>query len=170
VIPLVRTIVAVVAADQATKAAAQALGPYPPGFMEQVRNEALSLNVADAGRWTEVILMAAGLFAAAVFVGRRLRQGRLAPWMAGLMLGGAASNLVDRAVLGSVRDFLAIGPVVINLADVAIVGALAAAALAAQRPPGRPAGAQPEVARPGYPPEARTSATTSSSGDASACV
>jgi hypothetical protein len=43
-------------------------------------------------------------------------------WATGLILGGAAAgNLLDRAIFGSVRDFLLTGPVVINLADVAVL-------------------------------------------------
>ncbi len=49
------------------------------------------------------------------------RTGRLPAWPVALTVAGAVSNLVDRAVLGSVRDFLVVGSVVINVADVAVI-------------------------------------------------
>jgi signal peptidase II len=45
---------------------------------------------------------------------------------AALLIGGGAGNLLDRLVFGAVTDFIAVGPVAINLADVALlVGAIA---------------------------------------------
>ena len=41
-----------------------------------------------------------------------------------LLLGGAVGNLVDRVVWGTVRDFLPLGPVVANLADLAVLTGL----------------------------------------------
>lgn len=48
------------------------------------------------------------------------------PVLTGFFLGGAMSNIVDRLVLGGVRDFLPLPfvPVVNNLADWYIVGSL----------------------------------------------
>lgn len=48
------------------------------------------------------------------------------PILTGLFLGGAMSNIVDRLVLGGVRDFLPVPFIAIsnNLADYFIVGAL----------------------------------------------
>jgi len=49
------------------------------------------------------------------------------PILTGLFLGGAMSNIVDRLVLGGVRDFLPVPVIGItnNLADYFIVGSLA---------------------------------------------
>lgn len=40
-----------------------------------------------------------------------------------VMIGGGASNLIDRLLFGGVRDYLQIGAAYFNLADVAIVAA-----------------------------------------------
>lgn len=62
---------------------------------------------------------------------------------AGLLVGGAVGNTVDRLTLGSVIDFLRVsGGPAFNLADVAIVTGALVLAAAARRdvaPPGRPA-------------------------------
>ena len=54
---------------------------------------------------------------------------RLPVWIPGLLIGGASSNLLDRLLLGSVRDFLATPWAVINLADLAVVAAVVGVAL-----------------------------------------
>jgi hypothetical protein len=41
-----------------------------------------------------------------------------------VLVGGALSNLVDRLLLGAVRDFLAVAHVVVNLADLAVLAGL----------------------------------------------
>lgn len=70
---------------------------------------------------------------------------------AGLLVGGAIGNTVDRLTLGSVIDFLRIsGGPAFNLADVAIiVGALVLAAAARRdvAAPGRPAARTPRGPR-----------------------
>lgn len=47
-------------------------------------------------------------------------------WIVPLFLAGAVSNLVDRLALGAVRDFVSTPWIVFNLADVAILIAIAA--------------------------------------------
>ena len=37
------------------------------------------------------------------------------------MIGGAASNLADRVILGAVRDFIPTPVVIFNIADVAVL-------------------------------------------------
>jgi lipoprotein signal peptidase len=50
------------------------------------------------------------------------RRAELAPLAVVAVVAGIVSNLVDRAMFGSVRDFFVIpGDVVINVADVAVV-------------------------------------------------
>jgi lipoprotein signal peptidase len=41
--------------------------------------------------------------------------------MPGLLIGGAAANLTDRIAFGAVHDWLRVGSVVLNLADVVIL-------------------------------------------------
>ncbi|HLG51275.1 MAG TPA: signal peptidase II, partial [Chloroflexota bacterium] len=47
--------------------------------------------------------------------------GRLGALAVGLQVGGALSNLADRVVAGTSLDYLPVGTVVFNLADVALV-------------------------------------------------
>lgn len=78
------TVVALVAAaDQVTKSLASQAGRLPAVL--PVRNPALSLEVLH------------------------VRSGVVSATTAGALLGGALSNLVDRVLFGSVRDFLVLG-------------------------------------------------------------
>jgi lipoprotein signal peptidase len=53
-----------------------------------------------------------------------------------LIIGGSLSNLLDRLLLGAVRDFLAIAHLVINLADLAVLaGVLGYGLTRLARPP-----------------------------------
>ena len=49
---------------------------------------------------------------------------RISPLIPGLVIGGMVGNILDRIVLGSVRDFLVTPWVICNVADLAIVGGL----------------------------------------------
>lgn len=115
----------VTGADLGTKAGAPALAERTPLVMPPVGNSALSLQLVDMAHGTEVAVMA-GLLLGLTILGRRLVVRRLVPvWAAALVLGGSLGNLLDRAVLGAVRDFLPIGHVVLNLADLAVAAGLA---------------------------------------------
>ncbi|MGH2342309.1 signal peptidase II [Segnochrobactraceae bacterium EtOH-i3] len=79
---------------------------------------------ADLGRWGLVVLTAAAVVLLSVWLSRT--RGWLAASAVGLVLGGAAGNLVDRVVYGAVVDFVHLhaGDVswyVFNIADAAIV-------------------------------------------------
>jgi signal peptidase II len=118
--------VLVVALDQATKALANGVGRNN-SFVHPMRNSAYSLQIADAGRWTEVAVMVALLVVAVAVMSRLVTSGRIPAWATGLVVGGAAGNVVDRVLFGSVRDYLVVGPVVVNLADVAVLIGIASA-------------------------------------------
>lgn len=114
---------AVVAADQASKALTSA---HPGTHLLPVRNPAFSLGLASASRWAEIAAMTLGMAVAVAFLMPRVRRGRVHLWAAAALLGGAAGNLLDRVVFGSVRDFFPLGPVVLNGADVAVLVGLTA--------------------------------------------
>lgn len=109
---------ALAAADQATKLwVVRRLGLYEakavlPDFFHivHVRNTGVAfgfLSGMDPG-WVNPMLIAATVFAALAVLAYLyyLPAGGPAPWGLGLVLGGAVGNLVDRARLGYVVDFL----------------------------------------------------------------
>jgi signal peptidase II len=75
---------------------------------------------------TALILIALGISAVVAFWALRQGSGRLTPVAAGLLIGGALGNALDRMIYGAVVDFLNMSccgienPFVFNLADVAI--------------------------------------------------
>ncbi|MEO6713909.1 MAG: signal peptidase II [Mycobacteriales bacterium] len=118
--------------DQVTKLVTAHVGSGLGGMNVPARNSEFSLGLATAPWPAQVALMAAGLAAAGVVLAIGVRRGLVPDWAAGLIVGGALSNLLDRALLGSVRDFLAVGPVIVNLADLAVVLGVIAALTAAR--------------------------------------
>lgn len=79
---------------------------------------------ADLGRWGLVFLTAVAVVLLSVWLARA--RGRLTAASVGLVLGGAAGNLVDRVVYGAVVDFVHLHAgdlswYVFNIADAAIV-------------------------------------------------
>ncbi|KQU68979.1 signal peptidase II [Phycicoccus sp. Root101] len=96
-------------------------------------NDDLSLGLAGGGQSVLVALMAGGIIVAGVVSWRAMAARRVPWWPVALVLGGAVGNLVDRFLRGSVRDFIPAGPLVVNIADIAVFLGLVAAAIAWQR-------------------------------------
>jgi signal peptidase II len=104
---------AAVAADQITKhVVANALGPDGsvqiggPFSVEYVHNSGIAFGLFASRTSAVVILTALAVGGMLVFFGRSARRHQLLPVALGLVLGGSLSNLVDRARLGYVTDFL----------------------------------------------------------------
>jgi lipoprotein signal peptidase len=115
---------AVLVADQATKTLAH-LSRGPRGWLQPVHNPDVLLSMYSGTRALLVALALATLIGFSVHLVHLVRGGILPAWAAGLLAGGAASNLADRVVQGAVRDWLALPGVVTNLADLAVaVGAV----------------------------------------------
>lgn len=57
---------------------------------------------------------------AVVIVPLAYRMG-LPAWIPGLVLGGALSNMIDRVRFGAVRDFIATGVAIVNVADLLVI-------------------------------------------------
>lgn len=119
--------VAVAALDLTTKLAA---GHMPVGRRSgpflSLPNPDFTLGVASAPRLDMLVLMAAGVVLGAIVAVRRVRRHGAPPWAAGLLIGGAVANLADRTLHGAVQDFIVLGPVVVNVADLAILAGLLA--------------------------------------------
>lgn len=105
--------------DQATKSAVTAGSRQ--GALIPVHNRGLSLGTLHASASTLVAIMVVGLIVLGVVVLGGAARGKVPPWVAGVTLGGACSNLSDRVVTGAVRDVFAVQRVVLNLADLALV-------------------------------------------------
>lgn len=92
-----------------------------PGGLELLRvaNEGSGLGFQQ-GWWLWFVLAVAGMLLVLAYARRGGRVGLVLALGAGLQLGGAAGNLLDRALFGGATDFIAVGAVVINLADVAL--------------------------------------------------
>jgi signal peptidase II len=84
----------------------------------RVANEGSALGFGQSlGIW--VLISVLGLIMAAGYT-----RGRPDSWVvlaAGLQLGGAAGNLLDRVAFGGATDFLQIAPVVMNVADLMLL-------------------------------------------------
>jgi signal peptidase II len=117
----------VVVADQWSKAVVtHPFGGRTTGAVLPIRNPGLLSGVGAGGRFAVGTVAVAMVIGFGAVIINRVRQGRLAAWAAGLLLGGAVANLVDRVALGCVRDFLVVGRMVVNLADIAILIGIAA--------------------------------------------
>jgi lipoprotein signal peptidase len=109
-----------VAADQLSKLVTSSVACGPR--VCPVRNDALMLGVGHGPTAQVVLIGLAGLIAFGLWVVAVSRRAPLPQLAVVLVVAGIVGNLVDRVVLKSVRDFLAIpGGVVLNVADVAVV-------------------------------------------------
>jgi signal peptidase II len=104
---------AALAADQITKhVVANALAPDRsvglggPFSIEHVRNSGIAFGLFASRTSAVVALTALAVGAMLIFFGRSAGRHRLLPVALGLVLGGSVSNLIDRAFLGYVTDFL----------------------------------------------------------------
>lgn len=101
-------------------AADESASLFPGLSLSRTRNEGVAFGMLAGRPLLVYALVAASLAGLLAFYWRHAKQPYA--WLAtALLLGGAAGNLIDRASLGYVRDF--IDPVhwpAFNLADVAI--------------------------------------------------
>jgi signal peptidase II len=116
-------------ADQLTKTfvssrlalghAVEIVGPFT---IHHVRNTGIAFGLFSNATSVVIVLTGVAIGALVVFFARSGRRHPLLPAAVGLVLGGSASNLVDRLRLGHVTDFLDIDywPA-FNLADTFIV-------------------------------------------------
>lgn len=111
-------------------------------------NFGLFAGAGDMMRWI-LIALALAISAWIVVWMRRDRHGRWVQISAGLVIGGAIGNIVDRVIYGAVADFLNMSccgfenPWSFNVADIAIfVGAVGLILLAGDPPKDRDADAK----------------------------
>jgi signal peptidase II len=119
--------IATVAVDQASKAIVRSaiepgeeVGLLPGVELVNVRNRGIAFGLFSDGGALLVVFAALALAALLVFFARH-RNTRLVWLPTGLLIGGAAGNLIDRARVGAVTDFVdVLAWPAFNLADVAI--------------------------------------------------
>jgi signal peptidase II len=118
---------AVVAADQATKAVVRANvdlgsrdGVFPGVELVHVRNRGVAFGLFTDGGALLIIIGVVAVSALLIFFATHSRRPLV--WLpTGLLLGGAAGNLIDRVQRGYVTDFIDLPAwPAFNLADVCI--------------------------------------------------
>ena len=113
------TIIWAIVFDQGTKLWA---GDAAARGVEIAHNPRYALGVLGGSVPVLIIgtIAVLGVFAV-VIVPFAFRVG-LPAWIPGLVLGGALSNMIDRARFGAVRDFIATHWAIINVADLCVLG------------------------------------------------
>ena len=136
--------VGVLAADQATKAIVRGsiargerVDVLPGIDLVNTRNTGVAFGFLNGGGTVVALLAAAALVALLAFFATHMER-RLVWLPTGLLVGGAAGNLIDRAREGSVTDFvdLPLWPA-FNLADTAITVGVLSLLYVIEGPPSR---------------------------------
>jgi signal peptidase II len=129
---ITRTAALVLAVDQLTKffGSLNIGGSFLP-----VHNSDYSLGIVAAPVIVLITLSTVTLVVAARYGSHLARAGRIPAWVPGVVVGGAASNLLDRLVFGAVRDFIPTPIVIFNVADIAVLCGLAMFAWSMTRTP-----------------------------------
>ncbi|MEM6897403.1 MAG: signal peptidase II [Pseudomonadota bacterium] len=140
--PLWITALAIFVIDQVSKwyivhvldlARVRAIDVFPPLLnLRMTWNEGINFGLFAGGGSTRWVLIAIALvICGAVLWWMRSGQPRLAMICAGLLVGGALGNVVDRVIYGAVADFLNMSccgiqnPYAFNVADISVfAGAL----------------------------------------------
>lgn len=88
-------------------------------------NRGINFGMFDTNKWLLIAVALAICLWVAIWIGRE-KQGRLAYLAAGLLIGGALGNVLDRVLYGAVADFLNMSccgfenPYSFNIADIAV--------------------------------------------------
>ena len=133
---LALTTAAVVIIDQLSKVLAAWASPHTDGAIVPVLNSGATVAVAGVEIPLMALLAASGLATFGSYATHSAFRGSVPPWIVGLLVGGALSNLLDRLTVGAVRDFLPTPLVIYNLADLAVIVGLLGFLLEARPRPG----------------------------------
>ncbi|MEO9824734.1 MAG: signal peptidase II [Paracoccaceae bacterium] len=156
--PMIRTALTVFVLDQITKlVVVHAYDLKNIGFMEvwdpflnfrMAWNEGINFGIPLGNKWI-LIALALAICVWIVWWMARERPGSWVQMSAGLVLGGAVGNVIDRVVYGAVADFLNMSccgwenPWSFNVADIAIfAGALGLIFLTGGEKPQKPPAAE----------------------------
>ena len=105
-------IILVVAIDQLSKATIRSITLNEVGAFSLPVSNAASIGIATAF----VLLFLA------LFVYARARLTRIQVYGTALIIAGGLSNLIDRLVIGGVREIVNLPTIAFNIADVSVVG------------------------------------------------
>jgi lipoprotein signal peptidase len=109
---------AVAAVDLATKRLAD---PY--------LNPSMSLGSITVTPVLMVLVMIAAMLVCLVL----MTYTEAPTWARGLFIGGCIGNITDRLVYGAVRDWIIVDPIVLNIADIAVMASLVGWFISVQR-------------------------------------
>jgi lipoprotein signal peptidase len=110
-------------ADAASKAVAlfTASRHDGQGIILPVQNPDFSFGVASGALPLMLALSTLGILVFGGYTARAAARGILRAWIPGLLIGGGIGNLADRLLFGAVHDWLDLGVVVVNFADLAVL-------------------------------------------------
>jgi signal peptidase II len=118
----------VLAADAGSKFAAVVLASQQAslGIIMPMQNPDFSFGIASAALPSMLAVSALGILVFGGYTAWSAARGRMPASIPGLLIGGAMGNLVDRLLFGAVHDWLDLGKVVVNFADLAVLAGLVA--------------------------------------------
>jgi len=109
----------VVLADLATKELS--LMTRLSGDIAPMENPDYMLGILSPGdNWPLQLLAVAAVACLLIHAVRLTLKGTLPTWVTAVIVGGGIANFIDRWDRGAVLDWLVVGPLIINLADIAI--------------------------------------------------
>ena len=119
--------VVVLAVDQFSKAAAMRVDS---GMVVDARNPSYALGVVDGPAHVLAFGTLVTLVVFVALIGRWALRLGISPVIPALVTGGMLGNVLDRMVLGSVRDFIVTPWAIFNVADVAVAAGIVASMVA----------------------------------------
>lgn len=90
-------------------------------FILPIESRDYSLGIASVALPTMLLPSTLGIVLFGSYSAWAVSRGAVPPWVPGLLIGGAVGNLGDRLLFGAVHDWLDLGRVVVNLADVSVL-------------------------------------------------
>jgi len=129
-VPLVKAATAVgmvVLVDQAAKSAASRAHT---GMISPARNPGYALGIVGGPATWLIIGTVLVLAAFLAVIARWAVQVGISPLIPAVIAGGMVANMIDRIRFGAVRDFLVAGGLIIDVADLVVLGGIVALGVA----------------------------------------
>lgn len=112
-------------ADPTAEQIAESIHELIPGFIHltNIHNDGAAFSILEGARWFFVVITVVFVIAVVVLISQEIIRGPLGRWSAVLVMAGAISNGLDRALYGYVVDmfeFEFMNFAIFNLADIFI--------------------------------------------------